>query len=305
MARTSTALFSAIGAIALAGGVLMGCSSAGQGTAGNGSAEEPAQEKVRLGVVGASDPYWDIYEEAVEEQLGIDLEIVDFGDYTLPNPALAAGELDINQFQHIIYLAQHNVASGDDLVPIGSTATYPLGLHSLKYDSVEEIPEGAKIAIPNDTTNRARALLVLQQAGLIELKDGGSTLSTVDDVLPGSRVEITELDAHFTATSLQDVAGAVINNDFVKKAGLDFDDALFQDDPNDPTALPYVNIFAVKAEDADNELYLKLVEIYHGTPEVLDSAFEVSGGTAIFTNTPAAELQASLDQVTEFVQNAE
>lgn len=307
MATTSRAIISTIGAIALAGGALMGCSSnTPTETNTNESAAGSAEtQKVRLGVVGASDPYWAVYEEAVESELGIDLEIVDFGEYTLPNPALAAGELDLNQFQHIIYLAQHNVASGDDLVPIGSTATYPLGLHSLKHKSVDEIPEGATIAIPNDVTNKARALLVLQQAGLVELKDGGSTLSTANDVLPGSKVTVTELDAHFTATSLQDVDGAVINNDFVTKAGLNFDDALFLDDPSDPSALPYVNIFATRAADKDNETYKKLVEIYHNTPAVLEGVQDVSGGTATITNTPAAELEASLTQVIEFVKSAQ
>src|SRR5699024_2261304 len=124
--------------------------------------------------------YWSVYEEVVEKELDIDLEIVDFGEYNLPNPSLNAGELDINQFQHIIYLAEHIDATGDDLVPIGSTAIYPLTVHSKKYDSIEEIPEGSKVAVPDDPSNKARALLVLQQAGLIELEGGGNTGSTAD-----------------------------------------------------------------------------------------------------------------------------
>src|SRR5690606_1645560 len=99
---------------------------------------------VKIGVVGASDPYWDVYVDAAEEE-GIFVELVDFADYNQPNPALAAGELDLNQFQHIIYLAQHNVASGDDLVPIGATAIYPLGLYSTKYESADDIKDGEQV----------------------------------------------------------------------------------------------------------------------------------------------------------------
>src|SRR5699024_9868742 len=135
-------------------------------------------------------------------------------------------------------------------------------------DSIDEIPKGAKVAVPDDPSNKARALLVLQQAGLVELKDGGNTGSTVDDVLDTSQVTVTELDASFTATSLDDVAAAVINNDFVEKAGLDFADAIFQDDPNDPSSLPYVNIFVARGEDRDNETYQRLVQLYHDTEAV-------------------------------------
>src|SRR5690554_563828 len=195
---------------------------------------------VKLGVVGASDPYWDVYLEATEEE-GIHVEIIDFADYNQPNPALSEGELDLNQFQHVIFLAQHNVASGDDLVPIGATAIYPLGLYSQKYDSVDDIKDGEQVIVPNDTSNQARALLVLQSAGLIELKDGGSIFSTLADIEDSSRVEVKAADASFTATSLADVAAAVVNNDFVTKAGIDPLSAIAVDDPSDPAAQAYIN----------------------------------------------------------------
>lgn len=289
-----TTSLTAVASIALLGGTLTACATEDNGGSGSEGNSSESTETVRLGVIGAGDPYWAVYEEAVESELDIDLEIVNFDEYPLPNPALAAGELDINQFQHIIYLAAHNAESGDDLVPLGSTAIYPLSLHSVKYDSVDEIGEGETIAIPNDPSNRARALLVLQQAGLLELEGGGNSTSSPDDILPGSKVRITELEAAFTATTLNDVAGAVINNDWVQKSGLDFDDALASDDPNDPSAFPYVNIFAVKAEDRDNELYQKLVEIYHGTQAVLDGVQEVSGGSAVFANIDQAGLEEAL-----------
>jgi D-methionine transport system substrate-binding protein len=293
----------AIGAAALAlplALLLSACAGGATDTDGAGGA--PAErETVKIGVVGAGDPYWETYVDAAAVE-GIDVELVDFSEYTQPNPALSAGELDLNQFQHVIYLATYNVQAGDDLVPVGSTAIYPLGLYSTKYDSVDEIPAGETVAVPNDESNQARGLLVLQSAGLIELKDGGSTLSTVADVLDTSKVKVEALDAAFTATSLPDVAAAIINNDFVADAGLSFDDAIATDDPSDPNALPYVNIFAARAEDADNPTYQKLVEIFQGSQDVLDGLQEASGGTAQLVKTPASDLVTSLHDVEEDIR---
>ena len=113
---------------------------------------------------------------------------------------------------------------------------------------------------------------------------------------------IEALDAALTATSLPDVAAAIINNDFVSDAGLSFEDAIAVDDPSDPNALPYVNIFAARAEDADNPTYLKLVEIYQNTQDVLDGVQEASGGTAVLLDTPAEDLVASLEDVEEDIR---
>lgn len=256
-----------------------------------------ADETVKIGVVGASDPYWAVYEEAAADA-GITVEIVDFAVFEQPNPALSADELDLNQFQHIVYLADYNVSSKQDLVPIGATAIYPLGLYSTKHDKVSEIKKGDTIAVPNDASNLARALLVLQSAKLVTLKDGGTIFSTLDDIDEGkSKVTVTALEASLTATSLPDVDGAVINNDFVEKAGLKFEDALAQDDPSDPNALPYVNVFAARAEDKDNATYKKLVEIYQNTKTVQDGVLEVSGGSAVLVKTPVADLESSLATV--------
>lgn len=263
--------------------------------AGAAGGEENA--KVVLGTVGASDPYWQVLVDAAAEE-GIDLEVKDFADYTQPNPALSEGELDVNQFQHIVYLAEYNVANDDDIVPLGSTAIYPLGLYSTKVDSVEEIQDGDTVVVPDDDSNQARALLILQSAGLITLKDGGSIYSTLADIdEDASKVEVKAIKADLTPTSLPDVAAAVINNDFVEKAGLSFEDALATDDVEDPNALPYVNIFAVRAEDRENPTLIKLVEVYQETQAVLDGLQDVSGGTAELVKIPQDDLQASLDEV--------
>ena len=257
---------------------------------------------VKIGVVGASDPYWATYEEAAEAE-GIDVEIIDFAEYTQPNPALTEGELDLNQFQHIVYLARYNVSAGEDLVPVGSTAIYPLGLYSTQYDSVEEIPDGATVAVPNDESNLARGLLVLQSAGLVSLADGGSAFSTLDDVDEAkSRVKVTTLEASLTPTSLPDVAAAIINNDFVEDAGLSAADAIAQDDPSDPKAIPYVNIFAARSGEENNETYLKLVEIYQNTQAVQDGVQKASGNTAEFLKVPVEDLRSSLAEVQKDIE---
>ena len=230
-------------ALALPLALLLGaCASGSSEPAGSGDASG-SSDTVRIGVVGAGDPYWETYKEAAADE-GINVEIVNFDSYDQPNPALSAGELDLNQFQHIIYLATYNVAASDDLVPIGATAIYPLGLYSTKYSKVADIPAGETVAVPNDESNQARALLVLQSAGLIELKDGGSIFSTVADIESSSKVKVEAVAADFTASSLPDFAGAVVNNDFVSKAGLTKDQLLAQDDPSDESAFPYINIFA-------------------------------------------------------------
>lgn len=272
--------------------LLAGC--AGGSSDASGSTDNPT---VRIGVVGASDPYWATYTEAAKA-VGITVDIVDFSDYAQPNPALSEGELDLNQFQHIVYLANYNVSSSSDLVPVGSTAIYPLGLYSTKYKSVDDIQQGDTVAIPNDESNLARGLLVLQSAGLVKLKDGGTIFATTDDIdESASKVKVTTVDASLTASSLPDVAGAIINNDYVANAGLAASDAIAQDDPSDPTALPYVNIFAAKAADKDNATFKKLVDIYQSTQSVLDGVKEKSGGTAVFTKTPVADLENALTDV--------
>ena len=290
MTRTLTSkknLWAALAVVPIVA-LLAGCAG------GAGNAED---ETVKIGVVGASDPYWAEYTAAAAEE-GITVEVVDFAEYTQPNPALTNGDIDINQFQHLVYLADYNVSSKEDLTPIGATAIYPLGLYSTKVTDLADLKKGDTVAIPNDASNLARALLVLESADLVVLKDGGSIFTTLDDVdTEKSKVTVTALEASLTATSLPDVAAAIINNDFVEKAGLKFEDALTKDDPSDESALPYVNVFAVRAEDKDNETYAKLVDIFQSTTSVTDGLLEVSGNSAVLATTPPADLQSALAKV--------
>ncbi|GAA1208680.1 methionine ABC transporter substrate-binding protein [Microbacterium maritypicum] len=295
MSRRTTSILAALAVVPLFV-ALAGCAT-GSADAGSGSDGSSEDEVVKIGVVGKGDEQWPAFVDAAAEE-GITVELVDFGSYEQPNPALTEGEIDLNQFQHIVYLAEYNNASGSDLTPIGSTAIYPLGLYSKKYDDVDSIPEGETVAVPDDASNQARALNVLQQAGLVELKSGGTPYSDLADVdTDKSKVKVTALEAALIPTSLPDVAAAIINNDFVQDAGLTFEDAIAQDDPEDASALPYVNIFAARAEDADNETYLKLVEIFQTNRAVQKGLLESSGGTAVALQTPVEDLVASLAKV--------
>ena len=295
--RRTTSLIAALAAVPLFI-ALSGCATASSG-AGSDGGDSKTDETVKIGVVGKGDAQWAPFVKAAAAE-GITVELVDFGSYEQPNPALAEGEIDLNQFQHIVYLADYVANSGKDIVPIGSTAIYPLGLYSTKYDDVKSIPKGETVAVPDDASNQARALLVLQSAGLVELKSGGTIFSDLADIdTAKSKVKVTALEGALIPTSLPDVAAAVINNDFVKDAGLEFSDAIAQDDPEDPNALPYVNIFAARAEDADNATYKKLVEIFQTDKDVQAGLQKSSGDTAVPLQTPADDLVASLKKVVE------
>lgn len=287
MSRFTPVLATSLAAIAAL--ALSACGAGGDATTAAGTAEDP----VRIGVVNSGDDYWDTFTSLAEEE-GITVELVNFSDYQLPNQGLTDGDLDLNQFQHLQFLAGYNTASGQDLTPIGATAVYPLGLYSQKHDSVETIPDGGEVAIPNDDTNQARALLVLQEAGLVALRDGGSAFSTPADILEDeSRVTVTPVDAAQTALALQDVDASIINNDFVGDADLTAEDAIYSDDPDASAAEPYINVWVARADDADNEVLQQLVEIYH-SPEVEEGVLEASGGTGVIKENPADELQEIL-----------
>ena len=236
---------------------------------------------VKIGVVGATDPQWVEFQKKAKEA-GLYVKIVDFQDYTSENPAVDSGELDLNEFQHLLYLANYNVQNNKDLQPIGGVAIYPLGIYSTKYKDVKDIPDGSTVPIPNDETNQARAIGVLKAAGLVTLKG-----------------DWTPLKAEQVANSLKDpqVAAGVINNDYVSDAGLKASDAIYQDDAESEEARPYINIFATRKADVNNEVYKKVVEIFQ-TQDVLDKLQENSGGTAVFADKfSASDLQSYLQKI--------
>lgn len=261
-------------------------------------AEVEERSAVRIGTTDISQPHWHILADLAAEE-GIDLEYVGFSEYTEPNPALAEGQIDLNSFQHLLYLSDHNNNTGDDLQPIGSTLIVPLPLYSNQYTSVEEFQAGDQVAIPNDATNQARALFVLEAAGLVTFT-GDPAVPTPDDIdTAASTVVVQPVEASQTATLIGELAGVVVNNNFATDAGFDLDRYVFADDPTSPGAQPYINVFAARAEDVDNPVYQRIVELYHD-PSVLESVVESSGGTAVIVEGyNGAQLREVLAEVQE------
>ncbi|KUL24120.1 MetQ/NlpA family ABC transporter substrate-binding protein [Actinoplanes awajinensis] len=280
----------AAAAVVVAAGAVIAITTSGDDDGGDATT-------VRIGVADASAPYWKTYQDLAKQRLNVTVNLVNFSDYSQPNPALKEKQLELNQFQHIQYLANYNATSGDDLQPIGATAVYPLPLYSLKFKTPQEFPAGAKVAIPNDAINQARGLLVLQAAGLVTLKGGGTAFSSTADV-ESKKVDVVTLDASQTAGALQagSVAGAIVNNNYATSAKLPRDNAIFQDDPASASAAPYVNIFTARKADKDNATYLKLAELYHD-PAVEKGVQEANGNVAVLRTVAAADLQALLTTV--------
>ncbi|NUU16574.1 metal ABC transporter substrate-binding protein [Cellulomonas humilata] len=266
-----------------------------------GSSDEPtadgstAPTVVKLGTTDVAQPHWEILKDLAAEE-NIDLEIVGFSEYTQPNPAVTDGDIDLNAFQHILYLADHNNNTGDDLQPIGSTLIVPLPLYSEKHTTVDEFTKGEQVAIPNDATNQARALFVLEGAGLIAFT-GDPRSPTPDDIdTAASTVVVRPVEASQTAGLIgdPDIAGVIVNNNFASDAGFDLDGYVYADDPSSAGAQPYINVIAARPEDADNPVYQRIVELYHD-PSVTESVVESSGGTAVIVEGyDAAKLQQVL-----------
>ncbi|MBC3760653.1 MetQ/NlpA family ABC transporter substrate-binding protein [Quadrisphaera oryzae] len=281
------------------GAWLLGSRSGGGGGAAAASGTASSQgykPEVKIGVSDSSLPYWKTYTELAKSQLGVTVDLVNFSDYSLPNPALVQGETDLNQFQHIQYLANYDVTSGDDLEPIGATAVYPLPLYSTSVKDAASLPADAVVAIPNDAINEARALLLLQQAGLVQLEGGGSAFSTTDDIT-SSKVKVTPVSADQTAGALQSgsAAAAVVNNNYAVKAGLTQAQIIVADDPASAAAAPYVNVFVTRAADKDDKTYLALAKLWHDP--AVQAVFAKDYPSAVVVDKSAADLQADLAKV--------
>ncbi|WP_238692307.1 MetQ/NlpA family ABC transporter substrate-binding protein [Rothia koreensis] len=227
-------------------------------------------------------------EEAAKQD--IDIEYKELDNYTEANPQLTQGQVDLNWFQHISYLANYNVDNDDDLQIVGPTAIFPMGLYSKNHKSVDEIPEGGKIAIPNDAVNEARAINVLKSAGLLKLKSDTLQPTENDVDKDNSKVNVTAVEANQTVASMSSVDGSVVNNDFLDDANLDPKNALFQDDASQDSALPYVNLFVAQKGQEDNETYKKIIDIYRSQP-VQDAQQKSSKNTAVVVDTDVQKLR--------------
>ncbi|MBB5179618.1 D-methionine transport system substrate-binding protein [Planomicrobium koreense] len=227
---------------------------------GNDEEGADGNRKVTLGISGSDTTIWDHIAEKAEKE-GIDLEIVTFSDYVAPNIALAEGELDLNAFQTISYFDEFVAEHKLDIVPIGSTVIAPMGLYSEKHESIDELPEGSQIAVPNEATNMGRALLLLEEAGLIELADEAGLTGTADDITDNpKKLEIVPMISGQTPRAMGDVAASIINNGIAVDAGLNpTEDPIARESE---TATPYINLIAASEENAEDPDFLKIVELY-------------------------------------------
>ena len=292
--RTSR-ITAALAAATIAATSLVACSNESDSTNATDAAAE-GNTVVRIGTTDADQQAWSVFSDLAEEN-GITLDIVQFSDYPPVNEALAQGELDLNKFQHILYLAKYNANSGNDLKVVGSTEIYPLALFWKDHDSLDGI-EGTEIAIPNDDSNQGRAINVLVQAGLVTLKDGADELApTPADIdAAASKVSVVPVDASQTPSAYKEGRPAIINNTWLDRAGIEPSEAIFQDDPGSEQGEPYINIFASRAEDVDNPTYVKLAELWHDAA-VADAVQKDSRGTAVEVERPANELNDILDRL--------
>lgn len=244
----------ALGAAALAGAlVISGCGSSN--SSDTTSTESAADKTITIGATAT--PHAEILNDVVKDILaeeGYTLEVTEFSDYVQPNTAVENGELDANYFQHINYLDSFNVENGTHLTSVGYVHYEPFGLYAGKSSSLSDIKDGATIAVPNDTTNEARALLLLQQEGIITLKDGAGVTATTKDIVENPHnIEIKELAAEQVSRSLDDVDYAVINGNYALQAGLKVADALATESSEGEAAQQYGNVLVVKEGNENSE----------------------------------------------------
>lgn len=247
IARLILALTVALGIFAMTG-----CSAAEDEPA---AGEQPAGETTVIKVGASPTPHAEILEQIADDLAaeGYELEIVEYTDYVLPNTDVEAGEIDANYFQHTPYLDDFNAENGTSIVSAASIHFEPLGLYGGKTDAIDDLAEGAKIAVPNDATNEARALLLLEQEGLLTLKEGAGIKATVNDIEENPLgIEFVEVEAAAVPAMLADVDMAVINGNYALSAGISVVDALASEASDGLAADTYANIVAV-AEGNEND----------------------------------------------------
>ena len=220
-----------------------------------------AEDKaIKVGIISGEDE--DVWRVVTAEAAknGLKISTVVFNDYTQPNEALEHGEIDANAFQHQPYLDNQIKTNGYHIVPVGFTGVWPIGLYSKKFTKIEDLPEGAIIGVPNDPSNEGRALRVLQNEGVIKLKDGTGILATVADITENPRkVVIKELDAGVVGRAIEDLDAAVVNTDWALKSGLSAENRIAQEPVADN---PYRNFIAVKTGQEGEPWVKTLVGAY-------------------------------------------
>ena len=254
-----------------------------------GQSEETT--KVKLGVVGDKNDQWEYLQEELLEKENIEIELVKFTDYRQPIVSLDDGSIDMHSALTEIYMDSINEEGGYSNTTLGYTTLNPMGVFSEKIDSLDELADGALVAIPDDVSNGSRALLLLQTAGLIELDESKGLLPTTSDITSNPKnLQFEEMAANQTARALADVDISLINNDMATDAGyVPTQDSIYLE-PVAESSKPYYNVIAVREDQTDNEVYNTILE-YYQTDEVAEIIDEMSAGSSIpvWEGAPTAE----------------
>ena len=251
----------------LAAAALTGCGGSDKGgdSGSSGSESGSSSETKEIKVAASATPHAEILEEAkgLLEKEGYQLEVTVFNDYVQPNEVVESGDFDANYFQHIPYLESFNEEKGTHLVNAGGIHYEPFGIYPGTKKSLDELKEGDAIDVPNDTTNEARALLLLQDNGVITLKEGAGLNATVNDIEENVKnVEIVELEAAQVSRVVGEVAFVVLNGNYALEAGYSVkSDAIAYEKSDSEAAKTYVNVIAVKEGNEENEAVQALVNV--------------------------------------------
>ena len=217
---------------------------------------------VTVGVVGANNDQWITVNELLAKE-NIEVKIVEFGEYKLPNDALNAGEIDLNAFQHKAYLNKEIADFGYDVAVLGDTIIAPLSLYSEKIQAVSELKEGDKIAVPSDPTNEGRCFKILEAQGVLKVDPAAGYMPEIKDITENPlNLEFVEVEAANTYSLLPDVAAAFINGAHASDHDLTPEDAICTETVEPGSDNPYINIIACRTADLENETYLKVLAAY-------------------------------------------
>lgn len=250
------------GILALALTFILSACGAPSGSSATNTSESSKTTVLRVGA--SPTPHAEILnavKDILKEQSGVDLEVVEYSDYVIPNTAVEEGEDQANYFQHTPYLDTFNAENGTHLVSVAKIHYEPFGLYSQTVKNISELPDGAKIAIPNDGSNEARALYLLEEQGLITLNHEAGFQATVLDITSNPKnLQFEEVAAELVARTLDDVDGAIVNGNYALAAGLKIEDAIATESAKSEAAQTYANILVVEQGHENDEAVQALVK---------------------------------------------
>lgn len=305
--KRRTGIIAGVAVVAVAalvtGGILIANSI--NGGSAPASAGEDTTERLSLRIAVSEDTEFQSAIAEVAAEKGLDVEWVNVNDWVLPNTELAAGSVDGNAFQHILYLSNFNATNDETLTPLFSTVITQWGIFSATLDSVEAFPEGARIAIPDDPSNGGRALFILEAAGLIELSDDAGEFPTVENITANPKnIEVVPIGATTIPQQFDDpsLSGVVVGTSYFDPSqNIGTDDALYLDDSLAEQNLPYTNVVASRADNADNPAWKILEEVY-ADPRVADALKAESFGNSVLVKVPVETLRAKLADLEELAK---